>query len=125
MKYFRSYPWGLQLVLFFMMILTMMSFGYFMVLTLLPKFSAYSAIQLQSIDEHSPASLISAALIVQGVLSVFIFLIPAFVFSYLAHPDPKEYLGLRAPGKKIQLLLVVLMILGAMPVLQMIEGLIG
>src|SRR4051812_21680153 len=122
MKYFRAYPWGLQLLLFFMMIITMMGFGTVMVLTFLPKITPYSPLQLENISAQSPASLISTTLVVQGVLSTFIFLVPAFVFSYLAHPSPKEYLGLRAPGKKIQLLLVVLLMLGAMPVLQMIEG---
>ena len=122
MKYFRSFPWGLQLLLFLLVIMTMAWFGTFMVLTFLPKFTGYSALQLEAIDEHSPASLINTALTVQGILSVFIFLVPAFVFSYLAHPSPKEYLGLRAPGKKMQIILVILLICGAMPVLQMIEG---
>jgi len=107
------------------MIITMMWFGTFMVLTFLPKFSPYSATQLEGITEQSPMALISTVVIVQGLLSIFIFLIPALLFSYLAHPKPAEYLGLRTPGKNIQLLLVILVMLGAMPLLQMIEGFVS
>lgn len=111
--------------MFFTMIITMLGFGSFMVLTFLPKITPYTALQIESLTEHSPVGLINTAIIVQGILSVFIFLVPAWLFSYLATPRPAEYIGLRAPGKKIQLLLAVTMMLGAMPVLQLIEGLIS
>jgi membrane protease YdiL (CAAX protease family) len=52
-------------------------------------------------------------------------MVPAWVFSYLATPRPAAYIGLRAPGKKIQLLLAITLMLGIMPVLQLIEGLIS
>lgn len=125
MKYFRVYPWGLQLLLFFLMILTMVGAGSFMILMLLPKLSGYNFTQIEGLNEHSPLSLIRTSLIVQGAGSLFIFLIPAWLFAYLTHPQPAKYVGLKAPGKTIQLLLVLLVMLGAMPVLQMIEGLIS
>lgn len=123
MKYFRSYPWGLQLLLFFLMVVTMMGFGSFMLLTLLPKLSPYTVEQLSKLDQSSPMNLISTSLTVQGILSVFVFLIPAWLFAHLTHPEPRKYLGLKAPGRYYQLLLAVLLMLGAMPVLQMMEGL--
>lgn len=123
--YFRSYPWGLQLGLFLLMILTMSGFGTFMVMTFLPKLTPYSFASMGAINENSPAPLISSYLVIQGILSVSIFLLPALIFAYLAHPDPKEYLGLRKPGKNIQLLLSILVMLGAMPILQLVQDLIG
>ncbi len=125
MKYFRSYPWGLQLILFLLLIFSMMLFAGFMALTLLPKFTGYYYEQLLDINELSPVTLINTAVMVQGFGSLFVFLIPAFLFAYLTHPKPAEYLGLKPAGKPVQLVLVILIMLGAMPVLQLIEGLIS
>jgi uncharacterized protein len=123
--YFRVYPWILQVFLFGMLVIIMGWFSYSMVEIFLPKFTSYKLTRLIAINEQSPASMINAAVIMQGILSAFIFLIPALLFSYWTTPRPAQYLGLRAPGKKIHLLLAVLIILGAMPILQMIEGLIS
>jgi membrane protease YdiL (CAAX protease family) len=125
MKYFRSYPWGLQLLLFLLMIFTMSGFGVFLILTFLPKFSGYNFTQIEGLNEHSPMSLIRTSVIVQGITNLFVFLIPAWIFSYLAHPQPAKYVGLKPPGKGIQVILVLFIMLGAIPVLQMIETLIS
>ncbi len=125
MRYFRIYPWGLQLILFLLMILTMSSFGTFLVYSFLPNLTPYTFKELESIGDQSPLQLIYTALIVQGVLSAFIFLIPAWVFSYLTHPEPGKYLGLVKPGKGIQLLLAILVMLGAMPLLQALQELVS
>jgi membrane protease YdiL (CAAX protease family) len=125
MKYFREYPWGLQLFLFLMMVVTMASFVTVLLIKLMPVFSPYTIYQIGSIDEHSPAALIHALLIVQGLSSLFTFLIPAGLFAYLTHPQPAEYLGLRAPGKRIHWLLAPAMILGAMPALNAIPNLVS
>lgn len=108
-----------------MMIVTMMSFGSVMVFTFLPKFTPYTLLQLTNITEQSPARMINASLIVQGVFNLFLFLVPAWLFSYLAHPQPAGYLGLRAPGRKIQWLLVICLMLGAIPLLELLQSLIG
>lgn len=125
MKYFRSYPWGMQLLLFLLMIVTMLSFCTAMVYILLPKFSPFSLEQLTSVDEHSPAQLIRTSLVAQGIFSLFIFLIPSLLFAYLTHPRPAAYLGLKPPGKQIQILLAILIMVGADPMLQGLQGLIS
>lgn len=124
-RYFRVYPWGLQLILFLLMIFTMLSFGTFLVYSLLPIFTPYTLKHLESIGGLSPQHLIYTALVVQGILSAFIFLIPSWVFSYLTHPEPGKYLGLRKPGKGTQLLLAVMVMLGAMPILQGLQELVS
>ncbi len=125
MRYFRIYPWGLQLILFLLMILTMSSFGTFLVYSFLPNLTPYTLKHLESIGQQSPLQLIYTALVVQGVLSAFIFLIPSWVFSYLTHPEPGQYIGLRKPGKGIQLLLAILVMMGAMPLLQGLQELVS
>jgi membrane protease YdiL (CAAX protease family) len=125
MKYFREYPWGMQALLFVLMVFTMMSAASVIILSLLPKLTGFTLMQVSNVTEHSSPALIDAALGVQGFGSILAYLAPAWVFAYLAHPQPKQYLGLRAPGKSIQLLLVVLVMLGAMPVLGFIADMIG
>jgi len=58
----------------------------------------------------------------QLITSIGIFMVPAVLFAYLAHPKPAAYLGLRAPGKPIHWLLVILLFLGAMPVFLTLEN---
>lgn len=125
MKYFRSYPWGAQLLLFMLLIATMLIFGGTMTYLLVPKFTGYNLDQLRMVTEQSPQSFIGVSLTVQGLLSVIMFLAPALLFAYLTHPKPGKYLGLTAPGDTIQVILVIFMMLGAMPVLWMLESLIG
>jgi membrane protease YdiL (CAAX protease family) len=107
------------------MVMTILGFGSFMVLKFLPVVSPYTLTQMEKINENSPQQLVATALIVQGILSISMFLIPAWLFAYLAHPEPNEYIGLRRPGKKNQLLLSVLVMVGAMPLLQGMQNLIG
>ena len=44
------------------------------------------------------------------------FLLPALLYAYLSHPNPLGYLGLRAPGRAVQVALVLVLMLGATPV---------
>lgn len=125
MKYFREYPWGMQALLFVLMVFTMMSAASAIILSLLPKLTGFTLLQVTNVDEKSSQALINAALAVQGFGSILAYLAPAAIFAYLAHPQPKQYLGLRAPGKPIQLLLVVVVMLSAMPVLGFIADMIG
>ncbi len=125
MKHFRAYPWGLQLLLFGCMFVFMWSLSSILLISLLPKFSAYSLIQIEGISEQSPAKLINTALIVQGVLSLIIFLVSSLAFAFLTHPRPATYLGLRKPGRPIQLLLVIGLMLGAIPILELFESLVS
>lgn len=125
MKYFRTYPWGMQLLLFLLMSFTFMSSIGAIVLGMFPKLTGFAIADLAGITAQSPAKLIHTSLVVQGIQNLFIFLLPAATFAYLAHPEPAAYLGLRKPGKPLQMLLVVLVMAGAMPVLILIENLIG
>ncbi len=125
MRYFRDYPWGLQVLLFGLMFFTLLSGVGGIVPVILTKSTGFALEQLAHISPASPPAMIHVAVIMQGILNFSMFLLPAFLFAYLSTPRPAEYLGFRAPGKSIQLLLVVLIMIGATPVFQVIEGLIS
>lgn len=125
MKYFRTYPWGLQLLMFFLMVFTFYSAAGVIIISLIPKLTGILPAQIGKIAPGSPAALVNATLIVAGASNLCVFLLPAFVFAYLAHPQPRAYLGFRTPGKAIQPLLAILVMLGAMPVLESLSGLVS
>ena len=125
MQYFRAYSRGRQLMFFLLLILTFFLAASFILSGLISKIYGIDIAQLETINESSPHALIQIALLLQGISSLLVFFIPAYVFAYLAHPDPMGYLGLKKPGKTLQPFLVVLAMLGVMPVLMLLEGLIG
>ncbi|MBC7552345.1 MAG: CPBP family intramembrane metalloprotease [Taibaiella sp.] len=125
MKYFRYYPWGLQLLMFVLTTFTLASFGIWCLGMLSPQLAGLSLTQVTSINEQSPYYLVKVALIVQGISSLFIFAVPSLLFSYFTHPKWPGYLGLRKPGNLWQPVLAVGLILGAMPLLMGIESLIS
>ncbi len=125
MRYFRDYPWGLQLLLFGLMFFTLLSGVGGVVPVILAKSTGFTLEQIAHVGPASPAALIHVAIIMQGILNFCMFLLPAFLLAHLSTPRPLEYLGLRAPGKSVQLILVVFIMLGATPVFQMIEGLVS
>jgi uncharacterized protein len=125
MKYFRTLSWWMQLLWFLLVAITMLFFISTMVGILLPKFTGIDIVRLTNIGMDTPAYLVRTALVLQGVLNAFAFMVPALLFAYFTHPRPLDYLGLRKPGKNIQILLVILVMLGASPLLMLIDGLIS
>ena len=115
-RYLRTYPWYFQLLMFVLMVFTLFSFVNLIAQALLPKITGYSVNAILSINEQSPKTLVNASLLMQGIMHIGIFLLPACLFAYLTHPRPISYLGIRKPGKNIQWLLVIFIALGAIPV---------
>lgn len=54
--------------------------------------------------------------------SFLVFALPAFIFAYLAGPQPRFYLGLRTPKDKRQLIWVVLLSLGMIPLITLLAN---
>lgn len=121
MKYFRTYPWALQLLLFVLMIFTLASLGQLCLQVLLPKIYGIQLSSVFQVNEHSAPELIHIALLAQGVLSVMLFMVPSLLFANFTHPRPMQYLGLRTPQKPVHLLLSVMLIVTAMPLLVQLE----
>lgn len=125
MKYFRTYPLGLQLLLFILMTFTMLFLAVALIGVLLPNVFGVPATSIQNISDKSEPLFIHLSLLAQGLGSLMIFAGSTFLFTYLAHPSPKKYLGLSAPQKPVHLLLAVLAMLGAMPLFMALQTLMG
>lgn len=112
-RYWREYPLFLQVVLLLLMMFSFTSFVIAIAQLLIPKLTNVAMADLQNITENSPRALINAALLFQSLTATGMFLLPAILFTYLTHPKPMQYLGLRKPGKPIQWVLVPLVMVGA------------
>lgn len=123
-RYWRSYPLWLQFLLLILLTFTLLSLTQGIVIAILQAKDLQPGF-IEQLSKNSPRSLIDTAMLIQGVSSIGIFLLPPLLFAYLSHPKPGEYLGLRKPGRPIQWLLVCGIIAGAIPVLLAIAGLLA
>lgn len=121
-RYWRTYPWVLQMALAFLTIFTLMSFSTYLILVLVPKFTGANMNDLLQLNESSPARMARISLFSQAIGSIGTFVMPALLFAGFAHPRMREYLGLRLPGKRIHWVLVTGIMLGLIPVLLWGEG---
>ena len=115
-RYWRTYPWFLQLFLFAMMIVTFLGLGSALLFTL-AKISGYTLQDITSITGNSPVRLLRTAILIQGIAHLMTFAVPCFLFAYLTHPKPGKYLGLQAPQNKLHWLLVPVIMIGLMMVI--------
>jgi membrane protease YdiL (CAAX protease family) len=115
-KYLRYYPWWLQLLLLVMMLFIVGNFAIVIDSFIFPKITGFSISQILDLNKDSTGPIVRDALWLQGFSHLCTFLAPSLLFAYLAHPRPRFYLGLRAPGRKIHWLLVSIMAIGAIPV---------
>lgn len=113
----------MQIILFGLMIFTLVSFFSAVAYILTPRLTGVSMADVSALGEHSPRAVKDAFLLVQALTAIGIFLVPPLLFAYFAHPRPGNYLGLRQPGKSIHWALVIVIMLGATPVLLGIEAL--
>ena len=123
MRYLRSYPFGIQLLQFVLLALSLLFVAGLLGSRLVASIYHINPNDIQNITINSPIQLVQAAIWEQGFTSIVAFLLPGLLFAYLAHPKPNLYLGLTPPTKNIQWLLVLFVMLGAMPVLVLIDEL--
>lgn len=106
------------------MAFTLTAFSAVVVQSLLPKVTGLSIATIQDITIKSTDLQKSAFLWMQGIVSVFGFLVPPLVFAYLSTPRVKSYLGIKTPKNPLHIILAITLMLGAMPILLEIAGLI-
>ena len=95
------------------------------ILQLIPRLTGFTTDQVAHVSETSSYALIKTALLSNAFISLVIFMLPALLFAYFAHPQPLPYIGLRMPGKTTQPLLAILLMLGAIPALELIQYLVS
>ncbi len=114
-RYWRTYPLGLQLLLAVLLAFTLGSFAQLIGLLTIPKISGLSLESLSKLSEQTPPATVRWALLLQAAGSIGLFLLSSLVFASLTHPRPKEYLGIRAPGRNIQWLFIAGICIGLVP----------
>lgn len=114
MRYLRHYPRFLQTILLMLLIFTLSSFSFIVANFGVTKFFGLEMGRLEGLEN---ANVVHAMQWVQGVTSLFTYLLSALLFAYLCHPRPAAYLGLRRPGSGQMLLLAVGLIMAAVPLL--------
>jgi hypothetical protein len=107
------------------MTFTFLSCAGFLFLKLFTRMTGFSPFQIANIAPASPAALIRDTMLVQGFENLATFLLPAVIFAYLATPRPADYLGLRAPRNKNHLIIAPLVMLGAAPLLMVLQSVIS
>ncbi len=114
-RYWRSYPWYFQLFQLIILMVVLLSFFGLMNVMLVPKITGFELNDALNITKDSPYMLRQAALLAQALSSFGLFIAVPLLFAYATHPRPAEYLGLRKPGKSIQIPLVILIMIGLIP----------
>jgi membrane protease YdiL (CAAX protease family) len=116
-RYWRDYPWFMQLMQFALMIFIFMGFAAVLIGFVIPRMADISTDAINTVSENSPMHVIHGVMLAQFTGSLLLILIPAFLFAYATHPNPRGYLGLIKPKKSSQLLWVTLLMLGIIPLL--------
>lgn len=125
-RYWRSYPWWMQLFLFGLMVFIFVSLSQIVAFVLIPRITGVSLAELAEMVEKKsfPLPIIKSALILQVISAIGLFLLPALLFANLAHPRPARYLGLVKPGKAVQPVLAIVTMVAATPVFLFIASLV-
>ncbi len=115
-RYWRTYPWGLQVALVMLTIFTLTSFATYLVLALLPHLSGYSFADMTQLGPGSKPGAIRAGIWAQAISHAGAFGAPGLLFALFTHPRMRGYLGLRSPGRLYHWLIVTGLMLGLIPV---------
>ena len=115
-RYWRTYPWVLQLTLFILTVFTLISFATYLMF-LLPHLSGVSVNDMVHLTPTSSPKTTRIGLVALAISNIGTFAAPALLFASLTHPRVREYLGIRAPGKPLHWLLVTGIMLGLVPVI--------
>jgi membrane protease YdiL (CAAX protease family) len=115
-RYWRDYPWFMQLMQFALMIFIFMGFTAVLLGYVIPNTMGISTDAVNTVSANSPMHVIHGVLLLQFTGSFLLILLPAFLFAYNTHPRPLQYLGLVKP-KGSHLLWVTVMMLGIIPLI--------
>jgi len=121
-KYWRSFPWYIQLLQFIVLIVVMASFFLFALSPVIMHWTGVTAEDIRNLDVNSTDKTVNTTLLIQFLSSSGIFLLPALLFAYFTHPRPAGFLGLRKPGRSVHWLLPALIMLAAAPLLTGLAG---
>lgn len=113
-RYWREYPWALQVMLFGLMAFTLGSFATLILTLLMPAMTGDSLRAILNLTPQNIDKQRMPFLFVQLISASFLFLLSSILFSYWSHPKVKKYLRLYTP-KPLHILLAIGILLGALP----------
>lgn len=123
-KYWREFPWFLQLVQFVLLFFVCLAFFAFLATYLTPILTGVNIEDIQNIRFDSSSNVRVAVYTLQGLAHLGMFTISVALFAYATHPRPLEYLNLISAKKPVQWLWVLLLALGAIPMISGIASLV-
>lgn len=123
-KYWREYPWFLQLMQFVLLIFICTAFFSVFTVYLVPLVTGVDLDAIKGLSAESSPGVRIAAFITQGAGHIGIFLVPSALFAYAVHPHPLKYLGIIRPKDNRQWLLVLLLAITTVPTVSGIAGLL-
>ncbi len=121
-RYWRNYPWFLQLFLFVMMMFTFLWLGRSLVWTALPRITGIPLKDFLTVKPDSPLPAVRTSLLANSIIHLCFFSLPPLLFAYFTTPHPGRFLGLRLPGKPVHWVLVTGIMLGFLPLSLGLEG---
>ena len=89
-RYWRSYPWGMQVFLLLTTWFTLSSFATYLVLVLVPKLTGLNAADLTELSATSSQRVARVGLIVQGFYHAGMYALPGLLFAVFMHPRVSE-----------------------------------
>lgn len=122
MRYWRSYPRGLQMILLFLMMYTFFQFCAFLWGMLVTQGFGMSPEVFGDPEMAERPQVLLLRLLLTASQTLGFFLLPALVFAYLAHPHPMKYLGLRGRILPLHAVLVSWTTMGFIPLIQTLAG---
>lgn len=115
-NYLRVFPSGMQLCIFMCFFLLLMSLGAAFMPALI-RYGTGRQIDLAAFVDGEFVHYPRVYQLMNIIQQVLMFLLPALIFAYLAHPDPLGYLGLVKPEKPRLAIWALALAAGMLPAL--------
>lgn len=109
--YLRIQPAPVQLVLFLSFWCALMLVGLLVQPLYIKAAAGVSSEHLAQFVENDIYKHPNVIFVSNALFQLFTFLLPAIVYAYLADPSPRQYLGIRPPGRKNQVAVVAVLAL--------------
>lgn len=122
-KYWREFPWFLQLIFYVMTVFICGVFFMVLGMFLVPALTGVGITEIPLISVDSSPNVRVAFFLYQGIIHAGLFGIPVILFALATTPRPLDFLGIRKPGNSLHWPIVILMIIGAVPMISGIAGL--
>lgn len=121
-RYWRAYPYFLQMFLLVMMILTLFFAAIALGKMVTPMITGIPYPEIEKISLSSSVKVINAGRLFQLITSTILFIGTGFLYAYASHPRPMEYLGLRKIKKPWLIIIVLILFTAALPLLSELVG---